>query len=192
MGSFPGSERVIDRCTWRGMGVLAAGTCAVALAACGSGSAQTSGASSSPGGTCQGSSGNASATTANYIVVLDVGPAEQMYTQQQVDSTHPSSGEVMLGGSMTDVSGPNVSHVEAHICKRSGGSVVTNDEPVISIADTTAGTPPQDLPVAEMQGVGQSTSDYHYGNNAVIRPGHSYTITVRLNGESAVLTYKAP
>lgn len=191
MGSLPRRDRVGDRHTGRGMWTLVAAASAMALAACGGGSTQTSGANSSPGGTCQGSSGNASATTASYVVVLDVGPAEQMYSQQEADSTHPSSGEVMLGGSMTDVSGPSVRHVEAHICSRSGGSVVTGAQPAITITDTTAGTGAHDLPVAEMQGVGQGPSDYHYGNNAVLQAGHSYTIAVRINGESAALTYKA-
>lgn len=187
MDVFFGRDRVAGRMRL----VLAAGACAVTLAACGGGSTQSSPAASSPGGTCQGSSGDASATTANYVVALSVGAPEQMYSQEEANATHPSSGEVMLGGSMSDASGPNVRHVEAHICSRSTGAVVTGEQPVITIADTTANTPPQDMPVAEMQGVGQGASDYHYGNNAVLRPGHSYSITVRLNGESAVLHYKA-
>lgn len=167
---------------------VAAITGGIALAACGGSS--SSPPSSSSGGSCQGSSGGASATTASYVVVLDVGPAEAMYSPDQVASQHPTSGEVMLGGSMTDVSGPNVHHVEAHICKRSDGSVLTGANPSITVQDTTAGTPVVSVPVAEMQGVSQGTSDYHYGNNAVLQAGHSYTIRVRLNGETAQLTYK--
>lgn len=191
MSSFRGLERVTFRRGVGGMAALGAGACLVTLTACGGGSAPTAAASSSPGGSCQGSSGDVSATTAKYVVVLDIGSPEEMYSQQQVAAMHPSTGEVMLGGMMTSASGPNVHHVEAHICSRSSGSVVTGESPTITVTDTSAGTPPKDLPVAEMQGVGQGVSDYHYGNNAVLVPGHSYTITVRLNGESAALTYKA-
>jgi hypothetical protein len=128
--------------------------------------------------------------TPSYIVVLDVGPPETMYSPDQVASQHPKSGEVMLGGAMTDVSGPNVHHVEAHICNRSSGAVVKGSNPTIQVRDTTAGTPSQSIPVAEMQGVTEGESDYHYGNNAVLVSGHSYTITITLNGEAAPLQYR--
>ncbi len=159
------------------------------LAGCGGSSSATP--ASSPGGSCQGSTGDASATTASYVVVLDVGGSETMYSPDQVSSQHPTTGEVMLGGAMTDVSGPNVRHVEAHICNRSGGAVVTDQQPTITLQDTTANTPSQDIPVAAMQGVTSGVSDYHYGNNAVLMPGHTYTVIVRLHGEAATLTYKA-
>jgi hypothetical protein len=38
-------------------------------------------------------------------MVLDVNPSEQMYTQAQVAAQHPMTGEVMLRGQMTDMSG---------------------------------------------------------------------------------------
>lgn len=170
--------------------LLAVGAAAGAalLAGCGGSS---SAPASSPGGSCQGSSGNASTTTASYIAVLDVGPPETMYMPDQVAAQHPTSGEVMLGGSMTDVSGPDVRHVEVHICNRSSGSVVTGLQPTIALLDTTANTASSNLPVAAMQGVEAGPSDYHYGNNATLQPGHRYTITVRLHGETATLRYTA-
>lgn len=158
------------------------------VAACGGSSSPAP--TSSPGGSCQGSSGVAATTTASYVVVLDVGASEVMYSPDQVSSQHPTTGEVMLGGAMTDVSGPDVRHVEAHICNRASGSVVTGASPTITVQDTTAATPSQDLPVAEMQGVTSGTSDYHYGNNAVLHSGHTYAITVKLNGETANLSYR--
>ena len=157
------------------------------MAACG-GSSSAPG--SSPGGSCQGSSGAASATTASYVMVLDVGPPEVMYSQDQVASQHPTTGEVMLGGSMSMVSGADVHHLEAHICNRSSGSVVTGASPTITVHDTTAGSAPQNISVSEMQGVTSGTSDYHYGNNVAMASGHTFTITVKLNGESADLSYK--
>lgn len=159
------------------------------MAACGGSSSASP--TSSPGGSCQGSSGVASTTTASYVVVLDVGPPETMYSQDQVNSQHPTSGELMLGGAMSDVSGPGVHHVEAHICNRASGSVLTGASPTITMQDTTAGTPSQDLAVAEMQGVTHGPSDYHYGNNAVLHSGHTYAITVKVNGETANLSYRA-
>lgn len=170
------------------MGLAAASVpAAVALlAGCGGSSSP----SSSPGGSCQGSTGIASATTASYIAVLDVGPPESMWSPDQVASDHPTTGEVMLGGAMTDASGPDVRHLEVHICNRSSGTVVTGQQPTISLDDTTANTASQNLPVAEMQGVGSGAGDYHYGNNTVLQPGHQYTVTVRLHGETATLQYK--
>lgn len=112
-----------------------------------------------------------------------------MYSPDQVASQHPTTGEVMLGGAMTDVSGPDVRHLEAHICNRASGSVVTGANPTISVQDSTASTPSQDVPVAAMQGVTSGTSDYHYGNNVVLHSGHTYAITVKLNGETANLSY---
>lgn len=179
-----------SRMLWRGRGALlsvAAITGGITVAACGGSAAAPT---SSPGGSCQGSSGVASTTTASYVVALDVGPPEVMYSQDQVNSQHPATGEVMLGGAMTDVSGPGVQHLEAHICNRSSGAVVTGANPTITVQDVTAGTPSQDMPVAEMQGVTSGASDYHYGNNVVLRSGHTFAITVKLHGETANLQYK--
>lgn len=173
----------------RGAAALAGVAPVTALLGCG-GAGQAS-ASSSPGGSCQGSAGVASATTPNYIVAMQVGEPEMMYSPQQVAASHPSTGEVMLGGMMADVSGANAHHLEAHICRRSTGAVLTGAQPTITLTDTTAGTTPQNVPVAVMQGVDAGTSDYHYGNNVTFMPGHSYTVTVRINGETAVLQYKS-
>lgn len=180
------------RMMWRAPGALlsvAAIAGGITVAACG-GSSSPPPPASSPGGSCQGSSGVASTTTASYVVALNVGPPEVMYSQDQVASQHPTTGELMLGGTMTDVSGPDVRHLEAHICNRASGSVLTGANPTIRVRDTTAATPSQDLPVAEMQGVTSGTSDYHYGNNAVLHTGHIYAITVTLHGETANLSYR--
>ena len=175
---------------WRAPSVLlsvAAIAGGITVAACGGSSSSPT---SSPGGSCQGSAGVASTTTASYVVTLDVGAPEAMYSPDQVASQHPTSGEVMLGGAMTDVSGSDVHHLEAHICNRASGTVLTGASPTITVEDTTASTPSQDLPVAEMQGVTSGTSDYHYGNNVVLHSGHTYAITVKVNGDTANLSYR--
>jgi hypothetical protein len=44
-------------------------------------------------------------TTGNYLVALEVGPVEAMYSQAEAASKHPTSGEVMLGGKMSNQGG---------------------------------------------------------------------------------------
>lgn len=42
-----------------------------------------------------------------------------------------------------------------------------------------------------MQALDTGSSDLHYGNNVALVASHSYTIVVRLNGESAVFKVTA-
>jgi hypothetical protein len=73
------------------------------------------------------------AKTASYSLTLVVGPMEAMYTQAQVGSMHPKSGEVMVrgsmtGGSMSAMKGESERHLELHVRSRAKVSVVVRGE----------------------------------------------------------------
>ncbi len=198
------------------------------VAACGS-STKTTASPASPSSQCSPGAGlTRTATTSKYVMVLDVAPAETMYTQSQVASQHLTSGEVMIGGQMTDMggattmpmssgststmmntttpsmSGPGASsmpasampagetasaHMEVHICDRSTGQALQNAQPAITVVDHSGGGMTDQVPVAVMQGVGQGASDTHYGNNVNMPIGNGYTVTVKLNADTATFNF---
>jgi hypothetical protein len=128
--------------------------------------------------------------TKSYVVALDVGPVEQMYTPAQVKTKHPKTGEVMLSGMMSGgmsgmSTGSGVRHLEVHICTPSG-MVVMHAHPSIVVSDPKAKTMTVTVPIATMEGVGEGAADYHYGNNVELNPGDRITVTVTLNGQTAV------
>lgn len=169
------------------------------VAACGSTSPATN--PTPVGCTPQGAA--ASADSASYHYVLDVGPTEQMYTRAQVAATHPKTGEVMLSGSMSSVGGSmagmagmgtasaDAQHLEIHICSRTTGEVVTGPAPTIKLTDSTAGTT-TNVEVATMQGVTSGQADLHYGNNVIATPGHAFVVNVDFHGQQATLHFTRP
>jgi hypothetical protein len=135
------------------------------------------------------------ATTKTYLYKVSVGMSEQMWTPAQVKAKHPKTGEVMLMGSMGGgmSMGGAQRHVEVHITSRATGKVVANANPTITAFDTTAKNAMAiKVPVAEMEGVIAGATDLHYGNNVDLVGGHTYRITVTLNGERATATVTAP
>jgi hypothetical protein len=156
---------------------------AVALVCAACGSSGSSSASSKTVTSCGGATGP-TVTTAKYVMSLNVGPEETMYTQQQAAASHPTDGEVMISGtmSMTDSTG-TVRHLEVHICQHDG-TVVQHADPTITVQDA-AGGQPVDVSPAVMEGVNEGLKDLHYGNNVNIVPGHEYDVTVGLDGDTA-------
>lgn len=154
------------------------------LAACGSSS--PSGLGTSVGCTTQGDV--ASATTASYMMVVDLGPLAQMFSPSEVPSSVPANSEIMLGGSMMMVDGASAEHLEVHICQRASKDVIVGAVPAITFMDATAGTTTP-VSVATMEGVGQGQADLHYGNNVAAPLGHSFVVTVSLRGEQAVMRF---
>ena len=154
------------------------------VAGCGSSKSTASGTTA-----CDTKGSVATGTSATYRYVVDLGPMEQMFDRASAAGKPAGSGEVMLGGSMTDANGPNAEHLEVHICTVSNSQVVVGATPTINLTDTTAGTPAMSIDVAEMQGVGASQDDYHYGNNVLAPVGHSFVVAVSLNGEQVSLPF---
>ncbi len=85
--------------------VVAVAGAGIALAACGSSgvkpAAQTTTTKLAVNMVCASSAAGAvTQTVGQYTMVTTLGPAEMMYTKQQVAQQHPTSGEEMLRGSM--------------------------------------------------------------------------------------------
>ncbi len=131
--------------------------------------------------------------TKSYVFALTLGPFQQMYTPAQVKAKHFKTGEVMVSGQMMGMHGSMSSqrHLEVHICSRSSGKVVTGAHPSITFADLTAKGKMEMVSVAAMYGIKEGPSDYHYGNNVSVTPGHTYEATVKLGGQTAAFKVKA-
>ncbi len=129
--------------------------------------------------------------TKSYVFALDITTVQHMYTQAQVKTEHPKTGEVMLSGMMTGMSMSSAGerHLEVHICTQ-GGTVVTGAHPRIVVDDPSAKTMMMTVPIVTMEGIGEGAADYHYGNNVELTPGARITITATLNGQQAVFHTK--
>ena len=141
------------------------------------------------------SSGEQTKKTKSYVFTLSVEKAEEMWTPAQVRAKHPSSGEVMLGGTMGGAMsmGGSARHVEVKIVKRSTGKVVGTAHPTIGLVDqNVSNAMTVKVPFAVMRGVDEGSADLHYGNNVDLVGGHRYRVTVTLAGEQAVFQVTAP
>ena|SRR5579884_1402254 len=208
----------------RGLKVAMAGafTGAILIAGCGGGSTATSGTTAVLASGCASGSGiTASTTTQSYVVRLDIGPVETMFSQAQAAAEHPSSGEIMISGSMSPVgaSGPSTTddmagmagmagmsgsdntgaamngspyHLEAHICSRTGGAPIQGANPTITVTPEAAPSTPQTVPIAVMEGVNEGVADYHYGNNVELSSGAAYAVVVGINGQMATFHITVP
>ncbi len=161
---------------------------AAVLAGCGSSAKQSASTTSSAVG-CSTAGATATASTKSYRYVLDVGPVEEMYAPGHVPPG--ASGEVMFAGTMTMASGADAEHIEVHICQASNYHVIIGANPKITLTDLTTGKT-DNVPVTTMQGIGMSQSDYHYGNNMIVTPGHRFSVTVSLNGQTATMDFTRP
>jgi hypothetical protein len=137
------------------------------------------------------------ANTKTYAFTLTVGPVEAMYTPAQVKAKHPTSGEVIVGGSMGGSGmsmGTGNRHLEVHIRSRATGKVATGAIPTIGLHDKTAMSDMAmtvKVRVMAMEGVGEDTADLHYGNNVNLTVGHTYEVVVTVNREAATFTFRA-
>lgn len=122
--------------------------------------------------------------TKHYLIVLNIVPPEHMYPPAVAARLHPTEGELNIRGTMAPIT-PIARHFEAHVYSLATGKPVHGQHPSITVADHTTG---QTYPVQVtiMQDVVVGARDYHYGNNANMAYGHHFTITVKLNGETAV------
>ena len=148
-------------------------------------------------------------TVGSYKLTLMVGSQEQMYTQAQVDQQHPTSGEVMVSGSMNMPEsspmagmatatespmagmtlGSNVEHLELHVYNASDGKTVTDANVTIEVIDNTAQNMSTNVPIATMYGVQAGMDDFHYGNNVVMPANRDYTVNVAVNGQTATFKF---
>ncbi len=129
-------------------------------------------------------------TAGVYRLTLMIGPREAMYTQAQARRSHPTTGEIMLRGTMMGGMGMPNRHLEVHVLDRRTMRPASN--PVVSIA-YQATSPmmmrPVQVPIAVMVGLNMDMSDIHYGNN-VSMPGGTYRVSVHVNQASATYTVR--
>jgi hypothetical protein len=136
------------------------------------------------------------ATTATYKLTLSVGPVEKMYTAAEVKAKHPTSGEVMVGDSMSMDGmsmGAGNRHLEVQILSRATRKPLSI-EPSVTLTDTSAmsGMAMSDkLHVMAMYGISEGRSDLHYGNNFKLTASHVYKVAVTVKGEKATFSFKA-
>ncbi len=187
------------------------------LAACGQAAPSTAAADATSSDCGTGPISSSLARTASYEFTAAAGELEATYTKAQVDAQHPTSGEMMLGGHLTDVpgmpmggagsgmhnSGPTgptmpgpglvdpgyYRHVEVHSCNRTSGKVIQHASPDLILIARSAHDTAQHLPVAVMQGVHSGVGDMHSGNNAHMINGHRYTLDVTMTGEHAQFNF---
>ncbi len=137
------------------------------------------------------------ANTKTYALTLGVGPLEAMYTPAEVKAKHPTSGEVMVSGSMGGSGmsmGAGNRHLEVHIRSRATGKVVMDVVPTIGLRDKTAmSSMPMTvkLSVVAMEGVSAGAADFHYGNIVKLTVGHLYEVVVTVKRETASFTFRA-
>jgi hypothetical protein len=122
------------------------------------------------------------ATSAHYIVVLNIVAPEEMFTPEQTEARHPTEGELIIRGHMAPIR-PDSRHTEAHVYAKDSGRAVTDVTPVITVVDETSGQTQTPEPTL-MQDIAIGPRDVHFGNNVDIPLGHEITVRVDLGAES--------
>ncbi len=135
-------------------------------------------------------------TAGVYRMTLMIGPREAMYTQAQARRTHPTTGEIMLRGTMMGGMGMGMGmgmpnrHLEVHVLDRRTMRPASN--PMVSItyqALSPVMMRPVQVPVAVMVGLSMDMSDIHYGNNVSLSSG-TYCVSVHVNQAYATYTVR--
>lgn len=145
-------------------------------------------------------------TTADYRLELDIGPPAHMYSPEQAARLKPTSGEIMVSGHMVAMTkgamggggdmqsaspaSPAWRHLELHVWSKANGDVVKNAKVTIRVSDLGTGKT-ETLPISVMYGIDAGESDWHYGNNVMMPPGH-WQVSTTVNGESASFDVTMP
>ena len=134
------------------------------------------------------------ASTVHYRLELQIGPTEKMFRAAEVAATHPTEGEMMVGGGMSmmgmSMDMGDTRHLEVHVYALDNGKIAT-DANVAIIVTNTGSKKVEDVATAKMYGIKEGPSDTHYGNNVSLPPG-SYGIAVTVNGETAKFAVAIP
>ncbi len=121
------------------------------------------------------------ATTEHYLLIIGVGPGEQMYTAEEIADQHPISGEAIITGTGVPV-GDDIRHVEVHVYGLATGDLLETEEPVITVVNRSTGEASKVDPVL-MEGIEIGKLDRHFGNNTHIPGNSDLSIEVLVNGE---------
>jgi hypothetical protein len=117
----------------------------------------------------------------HYLVIVNVLPGEEMFTEAEHMEMHPTEGELILGGK-GNRTGEHVRHVEAHVYDRATGAVVTDVVPSITVTNRTTGEVVEVEPTL-MQDVNIGQIDRHFGNNVMIMPNSDLQVKVTVGDE---------
>ncbi len=126
------------------------------------------------------------ATTNHYVVIVNVLPAERMFTTDEVASEHPLEGELVLRGPANPVVA-SARHVEAHVYDRVTGLPMTTVTPSIRLSDLASGAV-IDVEPTMMQDVIIGAPDVHFGNNVVVDGDRDIRVAVDVGGEGVVIS----
>jgi len=132
-----------------------------------------------------------------YRIELHVLPAEPFYTADEVAAKHVTTGMVIQSGAAPvkpDADPHSNHHLVVHVYDRKTGQAVTDAKVSLSFEPLGRGNKPAgasvDVPVVNMQAIGQGPKSTHYGNN-VVMPAGSYRVTATINGEETVFRVAA-
>ncbi len=120
-------------------------------------------------------------STAHYLFVVNVLPAEEMFTNEQYVAEHPVEGELIINGPGV-ATGRNMRHVEAHIYDITTGLALTDHVPKIVITNRTSGKVTV-VPPTLMQDVNIGPLDRHFGNNVYVDSNSDISVNVIVTGE---------
>ncbi len=123
--------------------------------------------------------------TDEHLVIVNVLPAERMYTQDEFDHEHPTVGELALHGDGSPM-GSQGRHVEAHLYDRATGLPVAEPIPVLELIrhDTNEVVP---IGSVLMQDVSIGAPDIHFGDNVQLPGGIAITVRVDLGDGKEVV-----
>ncbi len=120
-------------------------------------------------------------TTKDFVIVINVLPAERMFSADEVRTEEPSEGELIISGVGLPVA-VDARHVEAHIYARETGKPLSNVVPTITILNRTTSTG-MVVPATLMQDLNVAALDVHYGNNVVVSGNSDVVVSVSVAGE---------
>jgi hypothetical protein len=123
-----------------------------------------------------------SLTSAHYRITLIIGSIPKMLTPEQAKGA--TSGEVMVGNSMSaDPKNANA-HLEVAIADKASGKLITNLMPSIVVTDASGKASKLEI-LMTMYDVKSGPADTHFGQNIFLARGqHSVRVTVK--GETVV------
>lgn len=115
----------------------------------------------------------------DYLVLLDLAGARQVWTAEQLRTTTPAEGDAVVRGTVPVVDGPDARHVDVHVYDLRTGEPVRNVTPRLTLVDHVAGRT-TDLEAALLRDVEVGERDDHFGTNVDLPAGHRFTLRVDL------------
>lgn len=127
----------------------------------------------------------------SYLVVMDLVPAEPMWTADQARTLLPSEGEIVLRGTPAPAHGAHARHLEVHVYDLRTGEPVVDVTPTLTLVDHTAGRT-EAVDATLMHDLALGPRDAHFGTNLALPAGHRFTVRVELPDASTDFTGVLP